>query len=60
MADWLKQAQVPAWVRANAPVLQLAKRWWWLPGVGWLYPAMDAQAATQMPNAEPQWLRATD
>ena len=59
MADWLKQAQVPAWLRQCAPCLQKGSIWAWLPGVGWLH--QDANAGSAMtPPPQPQWLSATD
>lgn len=58
MADWLKQAQVPAWLRGRAPHLQFDKDWVWLPDVGWLYCSRDETAATLTPPS-PQWLSAT-
>lgn len=58
--DWLKQAQVPPWLRATAPTLRLASDWAWLPQVGWLHAATQGENTTPTCPPEPQWLITTD
>lgn len=60
LTDWLKQAQVPAWLRSSAPYLSLDNSILWLPSVGWLV-ASATNANEVLDNLpEPHWLRATD
>ena len=52
-ADWLKQAQVPAWLRTSCPVLRVGQDWVWLPPVGWLSRRSGEQNAPTLPK--PRW-----
>jgi len=59
--DWLKQAQVPSWLRQSAPLLQVGDEWLWNPLVGWLCNTGEPKIeAAQLEQSEPTWLSAAD